>query len=395
MLERIQQLAESIQEEVVAHRRWLHAHPELSFEEFETAAYIAQQLEKIGITPQPMATTGIVAQIRGMNPEKKTIALRADIDALPICQANQVPYKSTRKGLMHACGHDAHTACLLGAARILYQLRQGWEGTIKLIFQPGEERIPGGATMMIQEGVLQDPAPLYIIGQHVMPQLPVGKVGFRAGMYMASVDDLHIRVVGKGGHAAMPERLVDPVYMAAQLVVHLQQVVSRLAPPRIPTVLSIGRFIAEGATNIIPDEVILQGTFRTMDEDWRQQAHQKIVKLSTELINAMGGKCEIEIRKGYPCLYNDPPFTQRLQKVAAEYLGPENVVELDQWMAAEDFAYYAQQVPACFYRLGTGNVSKGIVSGVHTPTFDIDESALAIGSGLMSWLAINALDGEK
>lgn len=391
MLTQIKQLAYAIAERVVAHRRYLHRYPELSFQEYQTADYIAKELTAMGLVPQSMAKTGVAALIEGRNPDKKTIALRADIDALPIKEANQVPYRSVHEGVMHACGHDAHTASLLGTAYILNRLKDEFEGTVKLIFQPGEEKIPGGASLMIREGVLENPAPSHIIGQHVMPQLPTGKIGFREGMYMASTDELYIRVIGKGGHAAMPDRLIDPVYMAAQLVVGLQQVVSRMTPPRIPSVLSIGRFIAEGVTNVIPDEVLMQGTFRTMNEEWREEAHQRIRKLAVELVGSMGGTCEIEIRKGYPCLTNDPALTARMRQAAQIYVGSNNVVELDLWMAGEDFAYYAQQIPGCFYRLGTGNEARGIVSGVHTPTFDIDEDALAIGCGLMSWLAIEEL----
>ncbi|WP_448518410.1 M20 metallopeptidase family protein [Rhodoflexus sp.] len=391
MLKQIQDIAQSIAALVTGFRRHLHTHPELSFQEFRTAEFIANELKNIGLHPQPMATTGVVALIEGQNPHKKTIALRADIDALPIKEANDVPYKSVHEGIMHACGHDAHTASLLGVAHILQQVRDSFEGTVKLIFQPGEEKIPGGASLMIADGVLQNPAPSHIIGQHVTPQLPVGQVGFREGMYMASTDELYIRVVGKGGHAAMPERLIDPVYIAAHLVVSLQQVVSRMAPPRIPSVLSIGRFIAEGVTNVIPNEVLLQGTFRTMNEEWREEAHRRIYKFATELVGSMGGVCEIEIRKGYPYLTNDPELTARMRKVAKDYVGAANVIDLDLWMAGEDFAYYAQEIPGCFYRLGTRNEARGIVSEVHTPTFDIDESALAIGCGLMSWLALEEL----
>ena len=391
MLAQIQLLAQSLTDKVIGYRRYLHAHPELSFQEFQTAEYIANELKNIGLSPQSMAKTGVVALIEGRNSATQTVALRADIDALPIKEANDVPYKSTREGVMHACGHDAHTASLLGVAHILHQLQHEFEGTVKLIFQPGEEKIPGGASLMIKDGVLQNPAPSHIIGQHVMPQLPVGKIGFREGMYMASTDEIYIRITGKGGHAAMPENLIDPVYIAANLVVSLQQVVSRMAPPRIPSVLSIGRFIAEGVTNVIPNEVLMQGTFRTMNEEWREEAHKRIYKLATELVSSMGGICEIEIRKGYPYLTNDPCLTAKMRKAAQIYMGKENVVELDLWMAGEDFAYYAQEIPGCFYRLGTRNEARGIVSGVHSPTFDIDESALTIGCGLMSWLAVEAL----
>jgi len=338
-----------------------------------------------------MADTGVVVLIAGKNPDKKTVALRGDIDALPILEQNEVPYRSQNQGVMHACGHDVHTASLLGSARILSQLRDQFEGTIKLIFQPGEELIPGGASIMIKEGVLQNPAPAAIFGQHVFPHLPAGKVGVRSGMYMASADELYITVKGKGGHGAMPEINIDPVLISAHLIVALQQIVSRAASPKVPTVLSFGKIIANGATNIIPNEVKIEGTFRTMNEEWRTQAHEKMKKMAELLAESMGGTCEFEIRRGYPYLENNPELTERMQQAAKDYLGADNVVDLDLWMAAEDFAYYTQQVDACFYRLGTRNESRGITSSVHTPTFDIDEDALEIGMGLMAWLALREL----
>lgn len=386
--EKIQQLAKKYFSEVQANRRHLHSHPELSFQEFETAKFIAQKLQSYQIPFQAgVAGTGLVAYIEGKNPDSKLTALRADIDALPIIEANDVPYKSKNEGVMHACGHDVHTASLLGAARILNELRNEFEGTIKLLFQPGEEKIPGGASLMIQEGVLQ-PKPQAVLGQHVMPLLPVGKVGFREGMYMASADELYVRVIGKGGHGAMPENCIDPVLIASHIIIALQQIVSRNAPPKIPSVLSFGKVIAQGATNIIPNEVYLEGTFRTFDEEWRSLAHQKMVKIAQSIAEGMGGACEFEVRRGYPFLKNNPELTQKAKQAAIAYLGEDNVVDLDIWLAAEDFAYYSQVADACFYRLGTRNESKGIVSGVHTPTFDIDEQALEIGAGLMAWLAI-------
>jgi amidohydrolase len=368
----------------------LHSHPELSFQEQETAKFIAQKLNDYQIPFQAgIAGTGIVAYLEGNNPESKLIALRADIDALPITEANEVPYKSQNTGVMHACGHDAHTASLLGAARILNTLKTEFEGTIKLIFQPGEEKVPGGASLMIQEGVLS-PKPQAIIGQHVMPLLPVGKVGFREGMYMASADELYVRVIGKGGHGAMPENCIDPVLIASHIIIALQQIVSRNAPPKIPSVLSFGKVIAQGATNIIPNEVYMEGTFRTFDEEWRSQAHQKMIKIAQSIAEGMGGTCEFEVRRGYPFLRNNPELTRKAKNAAIAYLGEENVVDLDIWLASEDFAYYSQIADACFYRLGTRNESKGIISGVHTPTFDIDEQALEIGAGLMAWLALQS-----
>ncbi|WP_299822914.1 M20 family metallopeptidase [uncultured Pontibacter sp.] len=391
LVAKIKELAQTFAPDTVQVRRHIHANPELSFEEYNTAAYVKQVLEQYGIAAERMATTGLVALIKGKNPEKKTIALRADLDALPIVEANEVEYKSKNEGVMHACGHDVHTASLLGVARILQEMREEFEGTIKLVFQPGEEKFPGGASIMIKEGVLQNPAPAGIIGQHVFPMLPAGKVGFKSGMYMASADEIYITVKGKGGHAALPEMNIDPVLISAHLIVALQQIVSRHASPKVPSVLSFGKVEARGATNVIPNEVKIEGTFRTMNEVWRKEAHQKIKKLAEGLCESMGGSCDIDIKNGYPYLKNDPELTAIARTAAADYLGEENVVDLDLWMGAEDFAYYSQEVPACFYRLGTRNDERGITSGVHTPTFDIDEAALETGIGLMTYIALQEL----
>jgi amidohydrolase len=392
LVARIKELAAASAGELVNNRRYLHANPELSFQEVNTARFVAERLRSFGIEPQEgVADTGLVAVIRGNNPESKTIALRADMDALPILEANHVPYKSTNNGVMHACGHDAHTASLLGTAYILNQIKDSFEGTVKLIFQPGEEKIPGGASLMIRDGVLQNPAPTYILGQHVAPNIPVGKIGFREGLYMASADELYVTVKGKGGHGAMPDINIDSVLIASHIIVALQQIVSRHANPRIPSVLSFGKIIANGATNVIPDEVYIEGTFRTMDEEWRASAHRKMKKMAEGIAEAMGATCEFTIMRGYPFLKNAPELTKRVKSRATEYMGKENVIDLDIWMAAEDFAYYTQHIDACFYRLGTRNEERGIVSSVHTPTFDIDERALEIGAGLMSWLAVSEL----
>jgi amidohydrolase len=390
--ERIKSLAQAYKQEVIAVRRHLHAHPELSFKEVETAAFVAEKLKEIGITEiESKATTGWSALIRGKNPEKKVVALRADMDALPIIEANEVPYKSQNPGVMHACGHDAHTASLLGAAKILNEVRDQFEGTIKLIFQPGEEVIPGGASLMIKDKVLENPRPNVILGQHVMPMIPAGKVGFRSGLYMASTDELYLTIKGKGGHGAMPETFIDPVLISAHLLVALQQIVSRVANPKIPSVLSFGRVEALGATNIIPNEVKIQGTFRTLDEAWRAKAHEKMRQIAEGIVEGMGGQLDFEIRKGYPFLKNEPALTARSVEAARAYLGAENVLDLDIWMAAEDFAFFSQEVDGCFYRLGTRNEARGITSGVHTSTFDIEEEALEIGAGLMAWLAVSEL----
>jgi amidohydrolase len=389
LLSLIQQQADTIHSSIISWRRHLHMHPELSFQEVKTQAYVMEQLTKIGITKmQKIADTGIVALIEGKNPANRIVALRGDMDALPILEANEVEYKSKNEGVMHACGHDVHTSCLLGAAKILYDLRDEWEGTIKLLFQPGEEKLPGGASIMIKEGALINPNPQHIYGQHVMPLLPVGTVGFRSGLYMASTDELHVKVIGKGGHGAMPHLNIDPVLIAAHIITSLQQVVSRKANPIIPSVLSFGKVIANGATNVIPNEVYMEGTFRTLDETWRAQAHKEMQRIATSIAEGMGGRCEFEIRKGYPFLKNDPLATEHAKSAAVEYLGEDKVIDLDIWMAAEDFSYYSQEMPACFYRLGTRNEAKGITSSVHTPTFDIDEDALKIGAGLMAWIAV-------
>jgi amidohydrolase len=390
--ERIKSLAQAYKQEVIDLRRHLHSHPELSFKEFQTAAFVAEKLKEIGITEiESKATTGWSALIKGKNPEKKVVALRADMDALPIIEANEVPYKSQNPGVMHACGHDAHTASLLGAAKILHEVRDQFEGTIKLIFQPGEEIIPGGASLMIKDKVLENPRPNSILGQHVMPMIPAGKVGFRSGLYMASTDELYLTIKGKGGHGAMPETFIDPVLISAHLLVALQQIVSRVANPKIPSVLSFGRVEALGATNIIPNEVKIQGTFRTLDEAWRAKAHEKMRLIAQGIVEGMGGQLDFEIRKGYPFLKNEPALTARSVEAARAYLGAENVLDLDIWMAAEDFAFFSQEVDGCFYRLGTRNEARGITSGVHTSTFDIEEEALEIGAGLMAWLAVSEL----
>ncbi len=390
--DRIKSLAQAYKQEVIDLRRHLHSHPELSFKEFQTAAFVAEKLKAIGITEiESKATTGWSALIKGKNPEKKVVALRADMDALPIIEANEVPYKSQNPGVMHACGHDAHTASLLGAAKILHEVRDQFEGTIKLIFQPGEEIIPGGASLMIKDKVLENPRPNFILGQHVMPMIPAGKVGFRSGLYMASADELYLTIKGKGGHGAMPETFIDPVLISAHLLVALQQIVSRVANPKIPSVLSFGRVEALGATNIIPNEVKIQGTFRTLDEAWRAKAHEKMCQIAEGIVEGMGGQLDFEIRKGYPFLKNNPELTARSVAAAQTYLGAENVLDLDIWMAAEDFAYFSQEIDGCFYRLGTRNEARGITSGVHTPTFDIEEEALEIGAGLMAWLAVSEL----
>jgi amidohydrolase len=385
MIDKIKRLAKKYSSEFIEIRHHLHANPELSYQEFETSKFIQNKLSEFGIPHEIKATTGVVGLIKGKNPESRVFAIRADIDALPIVEENNVPYKSTKKAVMHACGHDVHTTCLLGAAKILNELKNEWEGTIKLIFQPGEEKNPGGASYMIKEGVLENPKPSGIVAMHVHTGMPVGKTSFRSGKVMASADELYFTIKGKGGHAASPHLCIDPILIASHLIISLQQVVSRNSNPFDPSVLSITSFQAGATTNVIPNEVKLMGTFRAMDEKWRAEAHQLIEKISKELVHSMGGEIDLHIDKGYPAVVNNDELNESVKNAAAEFLGPENVQETELRMGAEDFGYYAQQIPACFYRVGVMNKEKGITSGVHTPTFNIDENAIEVGMGLMAW----------
>lgn len=388
----VQQRAKDVHSSVVDVRRHLHANPELSFQEYKTSAYVADRLTALGIEFQDgFVETGIVAHVRGKNPDAKIIALRADMDALPIHEANEVSYRSLNEGLMHACGHDVHTSSLLGVAEVLHGMRDHFEGTVKLIFQPGEEKLPGGASLMMAEGALKNPAPAKIFGQHVFPDLAAGKVGFRPGMYMASCDEIYVTVTGKGGHGAMPHKCIDPILIASQIIVALQQLVSRRANPEIPTVLSFGTFMAKGATNVIPNEAKLEGTFRTFNEVWREEAHALMKDMAESMARSMGAEIDFDIRKGYPFLVNDEETTHRARAAAEEFLGASNVVELPIRPTAEDFAYYSQEIPACFYRLGTAAEDGEYSAPVHNAKFDIDESALETSVGLMTWLALDAL----
>ena len=388
----IKQLAHQFFSEIQAIRHHIHAHPELSFQEFETAKFVSNKLNEFGIEHKTgVAGTGIVALIKGKNPEHNCIALRADMDALPIIEANDCSYASKNKGVMHACGHDVHSACLLGAAKILQATKENWEGTIKLLFQPGEEKHPGGASLMIADHALENPKPNSIYALHVYPHLPVGKVGFRSGQYMASADEIYITIHGKGGHAALPHQTIDPIAIAAQVIVSLQQITARKANPLIPSVLSFGKIEGGFATNVIPDEVNILGTFRTMDETWRAEAHQWIHDITNAICEANGATSTIEIPKGYPSLFNDPTITAQARNWANEYMGIENVVELDKRMAGEDFGFYTQHMPGCFFRIGTNTNNEKFQAPVHNAHFDIDEQALEIGMGIMAWIAINAL----
>ena len=391
--DQIKSLSSEYFEEVRAIRRHFHQHPELSCEEFKTAEFICRKLDEYGITyVKGVAETGIVGIINGINPESRNIALRADMDALPIHEENAVEYKSLVHSKMHACGHDVHMSSLLGTAKILNKIRERFEGSVKLIFQPSEETYPGGAIRMIREGVLKNPEPVSVIGQHVINTVDAGMIGLKAGPYMASTDEIYLIVKGKGGHAATPEIVIDPILIASHIVVALQQIVSRNANPFTPTVISFGKISGEGRTNVIPDKVSVEGTVRTYDETWRKSIHEKITFMASSIAKSMGGSCEVRIAHGYPFLDNDVQLTSEIREWAIEYLGEKNVLELDARMTSEDFSYFANELPSCFYRLGIRNEEKGIVSNLHTSTFDVDESCLQTGMGLMAWIAIKRLN---
>jgi hippurate hydrolase len=388
MLEKIKRLAKEYANEFIEVRHHIHANPELSYQEFNTSVFIQNKLSSWNIPFEVKATTGVVGLIKGKNPDKKIIALRADMDALPITEENDVPYKSNNIGVMHACGHDVHTTCLLGAAKILNETKDDWEGTIKLIFQPGEEKNPGGASYLIKEGVLENPAPQKIFALHVHPGLEVGEFSFRGGMVMASADELYINIRAKGGHAAAPQFTADPILIASHLIISLQQIISRNNNPFNPSVLSVTSFQGGNTTNVIPSEVKLMGTFRAMNEEWRFKAHELITKQTNELVTAMGAEAQIHIDVGYPFVLNNEALSAVARKNAGLFAGEKNVTETELRMGAEDFAYYSHKIPACFFRLGAGNKSRGITSGVHTPTFNIDEGAIEQGMGMMAWLAV-------
>ena len=379
--------SDRIFEKVKGYREYMHAHPELSYKEHETMKYVSQVLTTLGIEHKTgVGDTGIVALIKGENHSDSDpcICLRADLDALPIHEENEVPYKSKVDGIMHACGHDVHSAVLLGAAEVIDSLKENLPQPVKMIFQPGEEKNPGGATLMLRDGILENPKVERMLALHVFPDMITGNVGFKEGIYMASCDEVYITIHGKGGHGATPHNCIDPIMIGANMLQTMQQIVSRQCDPKTPCVLSFGYFEAFGATNVIPSKAHLKGTFRTMNEEWRGEALELIEKTAKQIAEASGGTAEVEISKGYPYLENDPATTQAMRSIAQKFLGPENVEELPIRLTAEDFSYYSQEVPVCFFRLGVRNESKGITHGVHHPKFDIDPDALRIGVQMMS-----------
>lgn len=386
MKEKILELSDLFFDEIVSIRRYMHMHPELSFQEFETSNYIKSILKSWDINfLDGYANTGILVNLEGKEPSSRVIALRADFDALPILEENDVEYKSKNEGIMHACGHDAHTASMLGALKILHKTKDHWRGTIKFIFQPAEERLPGGAKQMIEEGVLENPNVQHVIAQHVLPELEVGKVGFRCGTYMASTDELYFTISGKGGHAAIPSSYNNPIIASSELVLDLNQFFNDKAD----AIFAIGYIDGTGSTNIIPNEVNLMGTFRALDESFRLESHNHMNRIVDQVAKKYNIKIDLNIKKGYPALNNDIQFTLNQINKAKEFLGEKNVIDLPIRMTAEDFSYFANAVPSCFYRLGTGNKDKGLIHGLHTSKFNIDEDSLKIGMGLMAFLAIS------
>jgi amidohydrolase len=401
VIDRIKHELALLQPTMIGWRRHLHRHPELSFHEHLTAAFVDEVLRAEGIvtrtgvgklTPDAPGT-GVIAVVKGeAAPSERCFALRADLDALPIQEVGKPGYCSTVPGVMHACGHDVHTSMVLGAGIALHRLRKEWSGTVMLVFQPGEEKEPGGASLLVKEGVLSDPKPSGILGQHVTPELPSGTLGFRSGPFMAAADEMYLTVKGRGGHAGSPHLCIDPVIIAAHLLVSLQHVVSRRNKPGRPMVMSFGKVIANGATNIIPDQVTIDGTLRTFDEGWRAELHDLLPRMAGELVRGMGGELDFRLVKGSPVVKNDPELNARIRAVAVDYVGAENVVDMDIRMGAEDFAYYTHVMPGCFFRLGTGNPEvPGSRSGLHREEFDVDENAMVLGAGLMAAGALSEL----
>ena len=388
----IRQRADTYFEEVTRIRRHLHMYPELSFGEKETSAYIRSLLDDWGVTYRyPFVQHGLLAEISGHDPEGPVLALRSDMDALPIEEQTGLDFASQNKGIMHACGHDIHMASLLGAILVLKDMKAHFRGKILFIFQPGEEKLPGGAKLMMEEGIFDEVQPDMILAQHVLPEMETGTVGFRTGPYMASSDEIYITARGQGGHAALPEKINDPVLMASHMLITLQQEINRKAPKGTPTVLSFGKVIADGAMNVIPDEVQLEGTFRTMNETWRKEAHQLIERVIRGIADSMGGEALLEIRHGYPVLKNDPGITARARSLAIDLLGEEHVEDMDIRMTAEDFGWFSNAYPSMLYRLGVKGATTEEILPLHTNRFSADESSLKTGLIMLSWLAINFL----
>ena len=388
----IKKLAKQFQGEIISIRRHIHSHPELSNEEKNTAKFISAKLTEWNIQHEKnISGNGICALLKGELSGEKVIAIRGELDALPITEKNSVDYKSQNEGVMHACGHDVHSASLLGTLKILQQLKSQWGGTVKAIFQPAEEKLPGGASVMIANGILENPKVDAALALHVFPTLEAGKIGFREGQYMASADEIYITVTGKGGHAAMPGEYNNPIFIAAKLLTAIEKLSDEIKLQPVPTVIAFGKIMGAGATNVIPDEVKIEGTFRTMDEKWRAEIHARLKNIAQKISEETSSAIAMKIEIGYPCLYNNPALTQQTRSAAEDFLGKENVVDIPLRMTSDDFAFYSQHIPSCYFRLGVRNESRGIISPVHTSTFDIDESAIETATGTMAWIALQIL----
>ncbi len=388
----IKEKAAAIFEQTKTIREHLHKYPELSFQEYETSKYLKEILATWNIEIDAKWVETGFSVVIDSGKEGKTIALRADLDALPIQEENETAYKSQKDGIMHACGHDVHSACLMGVAKVLSEMKDFFTGRIILFFQAGEEKLPGGASLMIKEGIMDKYKPDAMIAQHVYPEFETGFFGFKEGMYMASADEIYLKVIGKGGHAALPHNNVDPIIIASSILLELQQIVSRIAPPTLPTVLSFGKIKGEGATNVIPSVVEIEGTLRTMNEEWRAKFHTAIENISKNIAESFGGKCEVDIKKGYPFLVNDEKITSICKEAACDYFGIDFVKDLDLRMTAEDFSYFSQHCPVCFYRLGVGFKEASKNNSVHHPKFDIDSNSLLKGVEAMSFLSLNLMN---
>jgi amidohydrolase len=395
MLNKIKEMAHQNAPEIIQYRRYLHSHPELSQHETGTMNYVAERLRSFGLNPiTGIGKTGCMAMIKGgMEPDSYCVALRADYDALPLTEQTGLEFASQNPGVMHACGHDMHTSSLLGAAKILNAIKEDLHGSIMLIFEPSEEMYPGGARMMMEDGLFKDVTPNEIYGFHCLPEMDYGHIGMRKGKYMASTDELYWTVKGRGGHGATPHLSVDPILIACHIVVALQQVVSRNASPMMPTTLSLGKIIGEGRTNIIPDEVKMEGIIRTFDEQWRLEAHDKIRKISQGVAEAMGGSCELFIDYGYPFVVNDDACTQQVYDNGTAFLGGDKVEWIDMRMTSEDFAFFAQKIPACYYRIGIHTPGTPFCN-LHRPNLIVDERSIELASGLVAYNAFMALQNR-
>ena len=388
--DKIQQLSMQYFDDTIALRRNFHQYPELSGEEFGTATFIVNTLKNYGIESETyLNNTAVVALIEGNEPHSGVIALRADMDALPVEENNNLPFRSQHAGIMHACGHDVHIASLLTTARILQELKTEWNGSVKLIFQPSEEKFPGGAIQLIEAGVLNNPKVDKMLGMHVSPEIETGKIGMKSGSYMASTDEIYITVIGKGGHAAIPDMFVNPLLIASKILIKLESFCQDYAPKDTKSVLTFGRIVGNGKTNIVPDKVFLEGTLRTFDEQFRAKAHSLILEIASDLATKMGGRAEVLIDGGYPTLINDEQLTEKTFSIAQDLLEKNNVLSLDCRMTAEDFAYYSRRVPSVFYRLGTGG--DGYNANLHSPDFLANEDAMQLSPAVMAYLAVSLL----